>query len=57
MPLVISQYRNFFTQSPTYIVHLLVVSIVEFATGLVGSDEWKQCWKDVGKSSIGEIEQ
>lgn len=26
----------------------LVVTIVSFAMGLVGSDDWKQCWNNVG---------
>ena len=29
----------------------LVVTIVTFAMGLVGSTEWKDCWKSVGEAS------
>lgn len=27
----------------------LVVTIVSFAMGLVGSDDWKNCWNNVGR--------
>ena len=27
----------------------LVVTIVSFAMGLVGSDDWKYCWNNVGR--------
>lgn len=29
----------------------LVVTIVSFVMGLVGSNDWKQCWNNVGKPS------
>lgn len=34
----------------------LVVTIVTFAMGLVGSKDWKNCWKNVGKTTIEEVE-
>lgn len=34
----------------------LVVTIVSFAMGLVGSDDWKDCWNNVGVSNVEDVE-
>lgn len=34
----------------------LLVTLVTFAMGLVGSTEWKSCWKNVGQSNVSEVE-
>ena len=34
----------------------LVVPIVGAAIGLVGSDDWKDCWGDAGKPDVQEVE-
>lgn len=34
----------------------LVVPIVGFAIGLVGSEEWKECWGSTGEPTIEEVE-
>ena len=30
----------------------LVVTIVSFAMGLVGSTDWKNCWNDTGRANV-----
>lgn len=36
----------------------LVVTIVSFAMGLVGSDDWKNCWNNVGRpNSSNTVEE
>ena len=34
----------------------LVVTIVSFAMGLVGSTDWKSCWNGVGTTEINDVE-
>ncbi len=38
------------------IAAFLVVTLVTFAMGLVGSESWKDCWNNTGKVNIGEVE-
>ena len=38
------------------VVAFLVVTLVTFAMGLVGSDSWKECWKGHGKANVSDIE-
>lgn len=34
----------------------LVVTIVSFAMGMVGSDDWKECWDGVGTGQVETVE-
>ena len=34
----------------------LIVTLVTFAMGLVGSTEWKNCWNGTGSSNINTVE-
>ena len=34
----------------------LVVTIVYFVMGMVGSTEWQQCWNNVGRPNQSEVE-
>lgn len=34
----------------------LVVTIVSFAMGLVGSEDWKKCWNNVGVANTNTVE-
>ena len=34
----------------------LVVTIVSFAMGLVGSEDWKDCWNNVGGANSNAVE-
>ena len=34
----------------------LLVTLVTFAMGLVGSTNWKDCWNNVGQSNVSEVE-
>lgn len=34
----------------------LVVTVVSFAMGLVGSNDWKDCWKNVGAGNVNSVE-
>lgn len=34
----------------------LIVTLVTFAMGLVGSTEWKECWNSKGTSGTSEVE-
>lgn len=34
----------------------LIVSLVSFAMGLVGSTEWKTCWGETGRANISDVE-
>lgn len=34
----------------------LVVTIVTFVMGMVGSNDWKECWNNVGKPDNGTVE-
>lgn len=34
----------------------LVVTIVSFAMGLVGSSDWKDCWKNQGAANVSGVE-
>lgn len=35
----------------------LVVTIVTFVMGLVGSTNWKECWNNVGSSNVSDVEE
>ena len=35
----------------------LVVTIVTFVMGLVGSTDWKKCWNNVGSSNVSDVEE
>ncbi len=35
----------------------LVVTIVSVVMGLVGSEDWKQCWGSTGKTNVQNIEE
>ncbi len=34
----------------------LLVTLVTFAMGLVGSTKWKECWNNVGKAEVEKVE-
>ena len=34
----------------------LIVTLVTFAMGLVGSTKWRDCWNNVGQSNVSEVE-
>ena len=35
----------------------LVVTIVTFVMGMVGSTEWKECWNGSGETTTGNVER
>lgn len=38
------------------IAAFLIVTLVTFAMGLVGSTDWEKCWGSVGKAEVVEVE-
>ena len=38
------------------VIVFLVVTIVTFVMGMVGSTEWKNCWNGVGGAETSEVE-
>ena len=34
----------------------LVVTIVSFVMGMVGSNDWKECWNNVGRTEVETVE-
>lgn len=38
------------------IAAFLIVTLVTFAMGLVGSTEWKACWSNTGNNNIIDVE-
>lgn len=38
------------------VVIFLIVAIVTFVMGLVGSEDWKSCWNGVGGPSTSQVE-
>ena len=47
--------QTLFKRAIAAVIVFLVPLIVSVITGLLGADEWKECWRDNHKNSISDI--